>query len=162
MLPSVLKGWVARTVTIEDANDVNTIDQAMTAFKSGDRSKPMLVVLKSIIGYGAPNKQNTAGAHGSPLGDDEIAKAKEFYGWPDEKFLVPEGVREHFDESIGTRGKANHQQWAEGWAGYQTQYPTEAAELQAIWSNQVPNGFKDAISGFDTGGKKARNSSLVG
>lgn len=146
-------GW--RTVTITDANDVNVIDQAMKSFKEGDRSKPMLVILKSIIGYGAPNKQNTAGAHGAPLGDEEISKTKEYYGWPDEKFLVPDGVREHFNESLGARGKAAYQQWSEGWSNYQSQFPAEAAELEAIWAGRVPEGFAAAISGFDTGGKKS-------
>lgn len=153
-------GW--RTVTIEDANDIDSIDQAMNAFKSGDRSKPMLVILKSIIGFGAPNKQNTASAHGSPLGDDEISKAKEFYGWPDEKFLVPDGVRAHFDEGIGVRGKANHDQWTENWNKYQNEFPSEAAELKAIWANEVPAGFKETISSFSTGGKKAATRAWSG
>lgn len=153
-------GW--RTVTIEDANDIDAIDQAMKSFKDGDRSKPMLVILKSIIGYGAPNKQNTADAHGAPLGEEEISKAKEFYGWPDEKFLVPDGVREHFDESIGVRGKASYAEWSEGWSSYKSQYPTEAAELEAIWSRQVPDGFAAAVAGFETGGKNAATRAWSG
>ena len=153
-------GW--RTVTITDANDVEAIGKAMSEFKSGDRSKPMLVILKSIIGYGAPNKQNTASAHGSPLGDSEISAAKEYYGWPDEAFLVPDGVREHFTESIGQRGATNHSTWSESWTEYQSKFSTEATELKAIWAGEVPEGYQKSVSEFSTEGKKAATRAWSG
>ena len=84
-------GW--NVLHVDDANDVDALGKAIAKFQAcGD--KPTLIVVKSIIGYGAPNKQNTHGAHGAPLGWDEVALAKKSYGLPeDEKFYVPEGVR---------------------------------------------------------------------
>ena len=100
-------GW--QVVTIEDANDLAAIDTAFNQFKqTGDR--PTLIVLKSIIGYGAPNKQDTASAHGAPLGEEEIALAKEAYEWSEEKFSVPLGVMELFADNLGQRGREAYQQ----------------------------------------------------
>lgn len=153
-------GW--RTVTVSDANDLNSINQAMSEFKSGDRSKPMLIILKSIIGYGAPNKQNTASAHGSPLGDEEIAKAKAFYGWNEEKFSVPDGVCEHFAESLGKRGNENYQAWKQRWTEYKSKYAQEASELETIWAGAIPESYKQEIQSFDPGDKKAATRAWSG
>ena len=99
-------------VTVTDANDVKAIDAAYQSFKDCT-DKPTLIILKSIIGWGAPNKQNTSGAHGSPLGDDEIKLAKENYGWPaDQKFLVPGEVLEHFKGTLAKRGGQSYEAWA--------------------------------------------------
>ena len=145
-------GW--RTTTVTDANDLDSINAAMNEFKTGDRSKPMLIILKSIIGYGAPNKQNTSGAHGSPLGDEEIAATKEFYGWPtDAKFLVPDGVSDHFAETLGKRGSDAHAEWETAWAKYKSEFAKEATELEAIWAGKIPDSYKTEIANFDPGEK---------
>ena len=154
-------GW--RTTTVTDANDLAAINAAMKEFKTGDRSKPMLIILKSIIGYGAPNKQNTSGAHGSPLGDEEIAATKEFYGWPkDAKFLVPDGVSEHFAESLGKRGADAHADWETAWGKYKSEFASEASELEAIWAGEIPDTYKKEIAGFEPGEKHAATRAWSG
>ncbi len=139
-------GWnVAR---VDDANDVDAINAALEVFRATD-DRPTIIILQSIIGYGAPNKQNTAGAHGAPLGEDEIKLAKQFYGWPeDQKFHVPEDVMSHFADGIGQRGQALHSQWQEQWDRYSQQFPNEAAELNTIWSGQLPDGWDAELPVF--------------
>src|SRR5437588_4156701 len=104
-------GW--NVTRVGDANDLAMLDRAFeTAKKTTDR--PTLIIVDSHIGYGAPHKQDTHAAHGEPLGEEEIRLAKSFYGWPeDAKFLVPEGVREHFAAGIGSRGAKLRGEWME-------------------------------------------------
>src|SRR5262249_59784253 len=76
------------------------------------QGRPTLIVVDSHIGYGSPKKQDTSAAHGEPLGEDQVRAAKKNYGWPeDAQFLVPDGVREHFQQGIGTRGRKLRQDW---------------------------------------------------
>src|SRR5262249_23956192 len=96
-------GW--NVTRVGDANDLDMLSRAIQTFqKTPDR--PTLIIVDSHIAYGAPNKQDTSGAHGEPLGEAEIKATKRVYGWPeDAKFLVPDGVREHFAAGMGKRGK---------------------------------------------------------
>jgi len=90
-----------------------------------------LIIVRSIIAYGAPHKQNTHGAHGAPLGEDEIRLAKAAYGWPqDAKFLVPDEVRAHFAAGIGARGQKLREAWDQRFAEYKKQYPELANEIE--------------------------------
>ena len=102
------KGYHWNVLRVADANDTAAMAAALAAAKTVT-DQPTLIIVKSIIGYGAPKKADHSEAHGAPLGDEEIKGAKRFYGWPeDAKFLVPEGVREHFQALMGARGKAAH------------------------------------------------------
>src|SRR4029453_5367103 len=102
-------GW--NVTRVGDANDLAMLDRAFTTFKA-TTGRPTLIIVDSPTGYGAPTKQDTHAAHGEPLGEEEIRLAKRFYGWPEqEKFLVPEGVREHFAAHIGARGAALRRDW---------------------------------------------------
>ena len=95
-------GW--HVLAVQDANDLAAIDKPIEA-SSSHKGSPTLIIVKSIIGYGAPTKAGTAKAHGEPLGDEEIAKTKAVYGWPtDAKFLVPPEVPKHFQDTLGKRG----------------------------------------------------------
>ncbi len=97
-------GW--RVIRAGDVNDLEALRAALREFAAGVGC-PTLIIVRSIIGYGAPKKANTAEAHGAPLGAEEVRGAKRAYGWPeDAQFLVPEGVRELFAEGIGRRGAA--------------------------------------------------------
>ena len=88
-----------------DANDIERIEHALDIFHK-TKGRPTFIILDSHIGYGAPHKQDTAAAHGEPLGEEEVRLAKRAYGWPeDAKFLVPDAVREHFAAGIGARGR---------------------------------------------------------
>lgn len=152
-------GWNVQTV--EDANDLEALQAAIDNFKAC-QGKPTIIIVKSIIGYGAPNKQNTHGAHGAPLGWDEVALAKESYGFPaDEKFHVPEGVREHFAENVGKNGSEAYDAWNSVWSDYQSAHPEKAAELQAMFDGRLPEGWDKDIPVFEASekGDATRNSS---
>jgi transketolase len=144
-------GWNA--LQVDDANDLGAIQRAIDSAKKVT-DKPSIIVLKSIIGYGAPNKANTHSAHGAPLGEDEIKLAKKFYGWPeDAKFLVPDEVREHFASGIGQQGKTARQQWEQKFAEYENAFPKEAAELKTMWAGKLPDGWDKSIPTFATDAK---------
>src|SRR4051794_38457320 len=96
-------GW--NVTRVGDANDLVMLDRALENFRK-TRGRPSLIIVDSHIGYGSPHKQDPHGAHGEPLGEEEIRLTKRNYGWPeDAKFLVPDGVYEHFREGIGARGR---------------------------------------------------------
>ena len=100
-------------MTVEDANDLDSIRAAMQSFKDTS-GKPTIIILKSIIGFGSPNKANSHAAHGAPLGVDEVALTKEAYGWDgSQQFVVPEGVYEHFASGIGSRVGTVASEWHE-------------------------------------------------
>ena len=153
-------GWNA--VRVDDANDVDAIGAALEQFQATE-DRPTLIVIPSIIGFGAPNKQNTASAHGAPLGDDEIKLAKQFYGWPEEKqFLVPDDVRTHFAETCGVRGRELYDRWNDAWAEYQNKYQTEAEQLRRIWSGRLPQDWDQQIPSFDWNDKPLATRSSSG
>jgi transketolase len=152
-------GWNVQQVN--DANDLDALQKAIKNFKACS-DKPTIIIVKSIIGFGAPNKQNTHGAHGAPLGWDEIALAKESYGFPsDEKFYVPDGVREHFASNVGARGAEAYQAWTGTWNDYQSAHPEKAGELLAIFDGRLPDGWDKDIPVFEASekGDATRNSS---
>ncbi len=152
-------GW--NVTRVGDANDLEMLDRAIdTAKKTIDR--PTLIIVDSHIGYGAPTKQDTHAAHGEPLGDEEIRLAKRFYGWPeDEKFLVPEGVREHFAEGIGLRGAKLRADWMNLFGAYKAAYPGEADALDRMQHRQLPDGWDAGIPVFaaDPKGVAGRDAS---
>ncbi|MFT5524778.1 MAG: transketolase [Pirellulaceae bacterium] len=144
-------GWNA--VTVENANDVQAIGAALKAFHDTD-DKPTIIVLKSIIGFGSPNKANSHAAHGAPLGEDEIKLTKQVYGWPeDAKFSVPDEVKQHFADGIGVRGKAQRDEWEAKFGEYKTAHPELAADLETIWSGELPQDWDKDIPVFDANEK---------
>ncbi len=152
-------GW--NVLHVSDANDLGSLEKSIEQFKACS-DKPTIVVVKSIIGWGAPNKQNTHGAHGAPLGWDEVELAKKAYGFPpEEKFHIPDGVVEHFQNGVGARGAAAYAAWADVWKAYQGANAEKAAELQAIFDGKLPNGWDKDIPVFDHDekGDATRNSS---
>ncbi|MBV9782830.1 MAG: transketolase, partial [Acidisphaera sp.] len=103
-------GWAVEE--IDDANDRAKLDRILARVATGGADRPTFILVRSIIAWGAPHKQDTAAAHGEPLGDEEVKLTKRFYGWPeDAKFLVPDGVYEHFAQGIGARGARLNQDW---------------------------------------------------
>ncbi len=139
-------GWFVQHVT--DANDLMGIEQALNAAKQ--QKKPSLIVLDSHIGYGAPNKQDTASAHGEPLGADEVKLAKKFYGWPeDAQFLVPEGVFEDFKAGIGARGQGLFNAWQDKFKVYQAAYPELAKQLLHMQAGELPAGWDAELPVFE-------------
>ncbi len=129
-------GW--NVLRVGDANDIDRIEHALTVFRQ-TLCRPTLIILDSHIGYGSPNRQDTAAAHGEPLGEDEVKFTKRAYGWPeDAQFLVPESVREHFAAGIGARGSRARRAWNELLAAYCTAYPELAAEINLIQRRELP------------------------
>src|SRR5262249_29577778 len=129
-------GW--NVLRVGDANDIERIEQALEVFRQ-TKGRPTLIVLDSHIGYGSPHKQDTAAAHGEPLGDEECKLVKRGYGWPeDAKFLVPEGVYENFTGGIGTRGAEALRKWTELFDSYRAQYPDLAAEIELMQHRDLP------------------------
>ncbi len=103
-----------------------------------------------MIGFGSPNKANTHGAHGAPLGDDEIKLTKKAYGWPEsEKFLVPKEVPEYFQSTLGKRGAECESKWNALFADYKKQFAKEAAQLEALFARQLPAGWDAGLKPFD-------------
>jgi len=152
-------GW--NVLKVDDANDIEALGKAIAAFQACS-GKPTMIIVKSIIGYGAPNKQNTHGAHGAPLGWDEIELAKKYFGFPEkEKFYIPDGVKEHFTDGIGARGKAASAAWDDVWKKYQSAEPEKAAELQCVFDGKLPDGWDKDIPVFEASekGDATRNSS---
>jgi len=144
-------GWAVQHVA--DANDLAALSAAFEAFKA-ETGKPTLIIVDSIIGYGAPNKAGTHAAHGEPLGVQEIRGTKRFYGWPeDAQFLVPDGVREHFDGGIGARGATLRREWDELFARYTAEYPELADDLDRMQRRRLPDGWDEGIPEFATDAK---------
>src|SRR6202023_1840345 len=120
-------GWNVEHVG--DANDTERLAQAFESFRRTE-DVPTLIIVESHIGYGAPHKHDTSAAHGEPLGEEEVRLAKRSYGWPeDAKFLVPDGVREHFHKGLGRRGKSLHAAWRARFESYRRSYPELADEV---------------------------------
>jgi transketolase len=154
-------GW--NVLRVGDANDIERIEHALDIFRK-TKERPTFVVLDSHIGYGSPHKQDTAAAHGEPLGDEEVRLTKRSYGWPeDAKFLVPDGVYEHFAAGIGARGAKARQQWTDLFAAYRVKNPELATEIEQMQRRELPAGWDrnlpvfpadpKGIAGRDASGK---------
>ncbi len=152
-------GW--NVTRVGDANDQEMLGRAFEIFRrTGDR--PTLVIVDSHIAYGSPHKQDTHAAHGEPLGDEEIRLTKKNYGWPqDAKFLVPEGVREHFEAGIGRRGGALRAAWMARFDEYRALHPDLADHLYKMQHRQLPDGWDRNLPEFppDAKGLASRESS---
>ncbi len=154
-------GW--HVLRIGDANDIDRIVHALEVFRQ-TKGRPTFIILDSHIGYGSPHKQDTAEAHGEPLGDEEVRLTKRFYGWPeDARFLVPPGVYEHFAAGVGARGAATRRRWTELYDAYRARYPElaneihlmQGRELPAKWDANLPTFPADpkGIAGRDASGR---------
>ena len=139
-------GW--NVLRVGDANDIDRIEHALAVFRQ-TKGRPTFIVLDSHIGYGSPHKQDTAEAHGEPLGDEEIRLAKRNYGWPeDAKFLVPDGVYDHFGAGIGRRGGEARRKWNDLFAQYQLQNPALASEIDQMQKRDLPAGWDRDLPAF--------------
>ncbi len=152
-------GWNIAHVT--DANDLDMIRAALRVFLA-TKDRPTLVVVNSHIGYGSPHKQDTREAHGEALGEEEVKLTKRFYGWPeDAKFLIPDGVYDHFQKGIGVRGKADRDRWTSRLGEYRAKYPALAGEISLMEHRQLPDGWDKGMPVFpaDAKGLATRDSS---
>jgi transketolase len=160
---AVFAGYGWNVTPVGDANDLALLAEAFQVFRD-EAHRPTLVIVDSHIGYGAPDVQDTSAAHGTPLGEAEIRKAKNSYGWPeDAKFLVPDGVYEHFAAGIGARGRQLREAWMAHLAHYEREHPDLAAEIWAMQRRELPEGWDRDVPTFDPDpeGLATRDSSGV-
>jgi transketolase len=144
-------GW--NVLRVGDANDIERIEHALRVFQK-TTGRPTFIVLDSHIGYGSPNKEGKAEAHGEPLGDEECRLTKRAYGWPeDAQFLVPDGVYDHFAAGVGARGAARRAEWEARFAAYRQQFPDLATEIALMQRRELPAGWDDNLPVFPTDAK---------
>jgi transketolase len=154
-------GW--NVLRVGDANDTDRIEHAFEVFRK-TKGRPTFIILDSHIGYGSPHRQDTADAHGEPLGEEEVRLTKRNYGWPeDAKFLVPDGVYDHFAAGVGIRGATARQEWTKLFDSYKVTYPELAAQIEQMQRRELPAGWDrnlpvfpadpKGIAGRDASGK---------
>jgi transketolase len=138
-------GW--HVLHVEDGNtDLEAIAKAIAEAKSVT-DKPTMIKVTTTIGYGAPNKQGTAGIHGAALGTDEIKLTRESLGWNYEPFEIPDEALNHMRKAV-ERGAADEQAWNQILAGYKAKYAQEAAEFERFVSGKLPDGWADVLPTF--------------
>lgn len=139
-------GWHVQTVN--DGNDLNAIRNAIKQARS-TKGKPHLIKVRTHIGYGSPNKQDTAEAHGAPLGEDEVKATKKNIGWdPEARFLVPQEVLDYFRKAVG-HGKEAETAWKDLWNAYSARFPKEAKELESLRAGKFGEEWKKALPAFN-------------
>lgn len=152
-------GW-----DVSHVRDANNLDELAIAYQHALNvtDRPKFIVVDSHIGYGAPHRQDTKEAHGEPLGEEEIRLAKRAYGWPeDAKFLVPEGVRENFDNVLGRRGHQLSTEWHSLFKKFSGQHPDLADQFNRMQNRDLPDGWDKELPSFpaDAKGIATRDSS---
>ena len=155
------KGYRWNVLRVRDANDTAAVARALDLFKQTS-DRPTLIIVDSIIGYGAPHKQNTSAAHSDPLGEEEVRLAKRFYGWPeDAQFLVPDGVYQRFQSGIGARGRALREEWTKTFASYRGEFAAAAREIDMLLTGELPPGWDKGLPEFapDAKGLATREAS---
>ena len=138
-------GWFVQDV---DGHDADAIDNAIRAAQA-ETERPSLIACHTHIAYGSPNKQDSASAHGAPLGEDEVRLTKEALGWPpDAQFLVPEEAAAVFRQAVD-QGHAAEAEWRETFELYQAAYPEQAGLLETLWAGKLPKGWVEALPAFE-------------
>jgi transketolase len=152
-------GW--NVTHVADANDLDQIRAGFRTFRqTSDRAT--LIIVNSHIGWGSPHKQDSHAAHGEPLGEEEVKLTKRAYGWPeDAKFLIPDGVYDHFQSGIGKRGKALRDAWSGKFDAYRAKYAALGDEIIRMEHRQLPEGWDKDLPAFpaDAKGLATRDSS---
>jgi transketolase len=146
----------------DNANDLELLTKAIEKAQK-EKEKPSLIIVRSHIGFGAPNMQDTPEAHGSPLGEEEIRLTKKAYGWPeDAKFLVPEKVTEHLQNESIDRGEQLQTEWQEKFNTYKKAYPDLAKQLELALDGKLPPSWDANIPVFNSSDKALATRSASG
>lgn len=141
-------GW--QVLRVEDGNDTKAIAEALSEAKANE-NQPTLIEVKTVIGYGSPNKGGKSDSHGSPLGKDEIKLVKEHYGWNyEEDFYIPEEVKSYFAE-LKEASEKKEQEWNELFARYEKLHPDAAKELKLAISGELPENWDAAVPQYRVG-----------
>lgn len=158
---SRFEGYRWHVVGPVDGNDISAVENAIR-MGMADETKPTLVICKTHIGFGSPNKMDTADVHGSPLGEDEIRLMKRTLDWPyEEPFYVPNEVRGHFQKG-NERGQRTYDSWQQIWHSYQEKFAGDAAELKQLLSGEGKTGWETALTEALPSGKSVATRSANG
>ena len=150
-------GW--QVIRVEDGNDLVAIDQALTNAKA-ESSRPTLIEVKTVIGFGAPNKAGSSSAHGSPLGKPEVKLTKESYQWLyEDEFYVPEEVYTYFKKNVQERGQELEKEWDASLLSYHKEYPELAEKLEQAIAGKLPSDWDNHLPVYEEGTKIATRSS---
>jgi len=152
-------GW--HVTRLSDANDLDQLERAYREVATVT-DRPSLIIVPSHIGYGSPHKQDSPEAHGEPLGEAEVRLTKQFFGFdPDTQFVVPNGVRAHFDAGLGARGATLRREWEALFSRYRGAYPALAGQIDHIRAGTLPEGWQQALPTFapDPKGMSTRDAS---
>jgi transketolase len=143
-------GW--DTQTIEDGNDLDAIERAIQNARQ-QKERPSLIIIRTHIGYGSPNKQDTFEAHGSPLGEEEVKLTKENLGWPEEsQFHIPQEALNQFRQALD-KGHFAEDEWNNLFADYQKEYPELAAEFELLIKGELPQNWDSDLPHFQADNK---------
>jgi len=150
-------GW--QYIRVEDGNDTDQIAKALEEAKK-DQSKPTLIEVKTIIGFGAPNKAGKSLVHGAPLGADELKLTKEAYKWTfEEDFYVPDEVYTHFKEKVAIHGDKKEKEWNDLFSNYEKDFPELADQLKSALSDTLPQGWDNDLPVYEEGSSLASRAS---
>jgi transketolase len=152
-------GW--NVLRVGDANDLTRMEEVLEVFRTTN-GRPTFIILDSHIGYGSPHKQDTAAAHGEPLGEEEVRLCKRAYNWSeDAKFYVPDIVYDHFKAGIGKRGSEGWRAWTEMFESYRAEYQELALEIEVMQRRDLPPGWDRDLPVFpaDAKGVAGRDAS---
>lgn len=146
-------GWHVQQVDDGD-NDLQSIDQAITTAKA-DTTRPSLIIVKTTIGFGSPNRAGTSGVHGSPLGEEELALTKKALGWdPEARFLIPDAALSKFRAAV-EQGRTSTKDWDDMFAAYAKEHPELAVQWKQAWAGELPDGWDADLPYFEAGTKAA-------
>ena len=149
-------GW--NYLKVEDGTDIDAINAAIEKAKQ-NTGGPTLIEVKTVIGYGSPNKSGKADSHGAPLGKDEILLTKQAYAWEHEDFAIPAEVYETFKEAAKVQGEEAEAAWNKAFEAYKAEFPELAAEFVAAMNNELPADFASTLPKYEVGKKIATRSS---
>ncbi|QGH34642.1 transketolase [Gracilibacillus salitolerans] len=152
-------GW--QVIRVEDGTDTETISKAIADAKA-NTDQPTLIEVKTVIGYGSPNKSASAASHGAPLGEDEVKLTKEFYDWEHEDFHVPDEVYQDFETKIVENGKSVEQEWKELFDSYKQAYPELGQELDNAINNKLPEDWDKDLPVYEAGKDEAATRATSG
>ncbi|MFD1018285.1 transketolase [Thalassobacillus hwangdonensis] len=141
-------GW--QVIRVEDGNDMKEIRNAIKEAKA-NTDQPTMIEVKTVIGYGSPNKSGKSASHGAPLGTDEIVATKQHYKWEHEEFHVPEEVYQDFKDKVQANGEKEEQAWKELFDAYKTANPELADELDQAIKGELPSGWENSLPTFEEG-----------
>lgn len=150
-------GW--QYLRVEDGNNLEEISKALEE-AGNDLERPTMIEVRTVIGYGSPNRAGTSGVHGAPLGAQELKLTKEAYKWTfEEDFYVPEKVYENFHKLIGENGEKKEKEWNDLFAQYKSVYPELATQLEQALKNELPEGWDKDIPVYNEGKSLASRAS---